>query len=223
MCRLYYPRIIHPLSLVRLTINTLPGLLASRQQRIAQLCRLNWIRFRSNPLCVLRCWILVVVRSHHLGWWACFLCWISPSVQMQPCLHHQQRLWWWWRWCICTMHVLTVVWRPPVYTLTPLTFHERKSLNKQSGLRCYKVLIFSQIRQIRRGGFLSFIRTCDGLWGFGYLGSGAPRQAGSASRSFCILILFYFLFLFLFILGLLFFLILLLDGFSFFVSRYDSF
>lgn len=51
--------------------------------------------------------------------------------------------------------------RRSVYT--PLTFHERKSLNKQSGLRCYKALIFRQIRQMGRGGFLSFIRTCDGL------------------------------------------------------------
>lgn len=125
---------------------------------------------------------------------------------------------------IMHMHHARLDRRSTVLRLYPPDLSRKKSLNKQSGLRCYKVLIFSQIRQIARGGFLSFIyehvMVCEG---YGYLGSGVPRQAGSASRSFCILILFYFLFLFLFILGLLFFLILLLDGFSFFVSRYDSF
>ena len=48
-----------------------------------------------------------------------------------------------------------------------------------------------------RGGFLSFIyehvMVCEG---YDYLGSGVPRQAGSASRSFGIL--FYFTFFFFF-------------------------
>ena len=180
---------------------------------------LDSIRFRSNPLCtpVLNpcrpsCPIISVDGLFPLL--DSMFCPIAtlyapPAAIMMMTIMH--------------MHHARLDRRSTVLRLYPPDLSRKKSLNKQSGLRCYKVLIFSQIRQIRRGGFLSFIRTCDGLWGFGYLGSGAPRQAGSASRSFCILILFYFLFLFLFILGLLFFLILLLDGFSFFVSRYDSF
>ena len=71
-----------------------------------------------------------------------------------------------------------------------------------------------------RGGFLfiyEHVMVCEG---YDYLGSGVPRQAGSASRSFGIL--FYFTFFFLFHCLILLFL-LLLDGISFFVSRYDSF
>lgn len=151
---------------------------------------LDSIRFRSNPLCtpVLNpcrpsCPIISVDGLFSLL--DSMFCPIAtlyapPAAIMMMTIMH--------------MHHARLDRRSTVLRLYPPDLSRKKSLNKQSGLRCYKVLIFSQIRQMARGGFLfiyEHVMVCEG---YDYLGSGVPRQAGSASRSFGIL--FYFTFLF---------------------------
>lgn len=160
---------------------------------------LDSIRFRSNPLCtpVLNpcrpsCPIISVDGLFSLL--DSMFCPIAtlyapPAAIMMMTIMH--------------MHHARLDRRSTVLRLYPPDLSRKKSLNKQSGLRCYKVLIFSQIRQMARGGFLfiyEHVMVCEG---YDYLGSGVPRQAGSASRSFGIL--FYFTFFFFFFIALFFF------------------
>ena len=154
---------------------------------------LHSIRFRSNPLCApvldpcrSSCPIITVDGLFSLldsTFYPTATLSAPPAVMMMTVMH---------------MYHARLDRRSAVPRLYPPDLSRKKSLNKQSGLRCYKVLIFSQIRQMVRGGFLSFIyehvMVCEG---YGYLGSDVPRQADSASRSFCILFCVTFLFLFL--------------------------